>query len=196
MVVHPSPGHYTGTLVNAVLRHYSLPAISLEEHAARLQGSSNASDLSSRPPEAAQHSTVPAREPGHDGAAGDGDDDDDDLLVTSLEPTLNAGDGSDSVGEAVGSGEWREGHHGAEHSADSAAADSSADSAAALPQNGDAAVLRPGIVHRLDKGTTGLMVVCRTPVALLRLGEQVKARSVRERPSSMQLGLFSSFFFS
>ena len=27
MVVHPSPGHYTGTLVNALLHHCHLPAM-------------------------------------------------------------------------------------------------------------------------------------------------------------------------
>ena len=27
MVVHPSPGHYTGTLVNALLHHCQLPAM-------------------------------------------------------------------------------------------------------------------------------------------------------------------------
>lgn len=29
MVVHPSPGHYSGTLVNALLHHCSLPAMHL-----------------------------------------------------------------------------------------------------------------------------------------------------------------------
>ena len=29
MVVHPSPGHYTGTLVNALLHHCHLPAMQL-----------------------------------------------------------------------------------------------------------------------------------------------------------------------
>ena len=29
MVVHPSPGHYTGTLVNALLHHCCLPAMQL-----------------------------------------------------------------------------------------------------------------------------------------------------------------------
>ena len=29
MVVHPSPGHYNGTLVNALLHHCHLPAMSV-----------------------------------------------------------------------------------------------------------------------------------------------------------------------
>lgn len=40
-------------------------------------------------------------------------------------------------------------------------------------------VLRPGIVHRLDKGTSGLMVVAKTQPALTALAAQFKERSVR-----------------
>lgn len=39
-------------------------------------------------------------------------------------------------------------------------------------------VLRPGIVHRLDKGTSGLMVVAKDDLAHMRLCEQFKARTV------------------
>jgi 23S rRNA pseudouridine1911/1915/1917 synthase len=38
---------------------------------------------------------------------------------------------------------------------------------------------RPGIVHRLDKDTSGLMVVARTEEAHRRLAQQIKAREVR-----------------
>jgi 23S rRNA pseudouridine1911/1915/1917 synthase len=38
---------------------------------------------------------------------------------------------------------------------------------------------RPGIVHRLDKDTSGLMVVARDPEAHRRLAEMVKARRLR-----------------
>jgi 23S rRNA pseudouridine1911/1915/1917 synthase len=38
---------------------------------------------------------------------------------------------------------------------------------------------RPGIVHRLDKGTSGLMVVARGEEAHRRLARQIKAREVR-----------------
>jgi len=37
---------------------------------------------------------------------------------------------------------------------------------------------RPGIVHRLDKGTSGLMLVARTEVALRRLGADLAQRRV------------------
>ncbi|MGH3630465.1 MAG: RluA family pseudouridine synthase, partial [Sciscionella sp.] len=37
---------------------------------------------------------------------------------------------------------------------------------------------RPGIVHRLDKGTSGLLVVARTEDARSRLGEQLADRSM------------------
>lgn len=40
---------------------------------------------------------------------------------------------------------------------------------------------RPGIVHRLDKGTSGLLVVARTPTAYEALTRQLAARTVRRR---------------
>jgi 23S rRNA pseudouridine1911/1915/1917 synthase len=39
-------------------------------------------------------------------------------------------------------------------------------------------VPRPGIVHRLDKGTSGVMVVARTPLARASLARQFKERTV------------------
>ena len=39
---------------------------------------------------------------------------------------------------------------------------------------------RPGIVHRLDKGTSGLLVVARTPNASTFLIEQFAARTIKE----------------
>jgi 23S rRNA pseudouridine1911/1915/1917 synthase len=41
-------------------------------------------------------------------------------------------------------------------------------------------VLRPGIVHRLDKETSGVMVVARTPFAKAALSEQFKSRTVKK----------------
>ncbi len=41
-------------------------------------------------------------------------------------------------------------------------------------------VMRPGIVHRLDKQTSGVMVVARTPFARTSLARQFKDRSVRK----------------
>ncbi len=41
--------------------------------------------------------------------------------------------------------------------------------------------LRPGIVHRLDKGTSGLLVVAKNDVAHRKLGEQFSAREVKKQ---------------
>jgi 23S rRNA pseudouridine1911/1915/1917 synthase len=41
-------------------------------------------------------------------------------------------------------------------------------------------VLRPGIVHRLDKESSGVMVVARNPFAKAALSEQFKGRSVKK----------------
>jgi 23S rRNA pseudouridine1911/1915/1917 synthase len=48
-----------------------------------------------------------------------------------------------------------------------------------------AAAHRPGIVHRLDRGTSGLLVVARTPVAYAALRDQLAARTM----SRVYLGL-------
>ena len=48
---------------------------------------------------------------------------------------------------------------------------------------------RPGLVHRLDKGTSGLMVVARTAEAFEALGAQVRARSMSRRYLALVWGL-------
>ena len=47
-----------------------------------------------------------------------------------------------------------------------------------LPMNSDA---RPGLVHRLDKNTTGLMVIAKTEEALTHLGKQFFDRTIDRR---------------
>ncbi len=47
-----------------------------------------------------------------------------------------------------------------------------------LPVNSDA---RPGLVHRLDKNTTGLMVIAKTEEALTHLGKQFFDRTIDRR---------------
>ena len=47
-----------------------------------------------------------------------------------------------------------------------------------LPKNSDA---RPGLVHRLDKNTTGLMVIAKTEEALTHLGKQFFDRTIDRR---------------
>ena len=47
-----------------------------------------------------------------------------------------------------------------------------------LPESGAGDPARPGIVHRIDKGTSGLLVVARTPLAFHALTEQFRAHTV------------------
>ncbi|MCH9779659.1 MAG: RluA family pseudouridine synthase [Alphaproteobacteria bacterium] len=48
--------------------------------------------------------------------------------------------------------------------------------------------LRPGIVHRLDKDTTGLMVVAKTDLAHHRLAEMFAARTITRRYHAFVIG--------
>jgi len=54
-----------------------------------------------------------------------------------------------------------------------------------------AAVARAGIVHRLDKDTSGLLVVAKTPVAQTDLVRQLQARSVRREYLALAHGVLS-----
>jgi 23S rRNA pseudouridine1911/1915/1917 synthase len=51
---------------------------------------------------------------------------------------------------------------------------------------------RPGIVHRLDKDTSGLMVVARNPEALAALQEAVREREVERRYLALAGGRLAS----
>ena len=51
--------------------------------------------------------------------------------------------------------------------------------------------LRPGIVHRLDRGTSGAMVVARNDVAHRVLGEQFRSRTVAKAYIALLHGRFS-----
>ncbi|WP_457666394.1 23S rRNA pseudouridine(1911/1915/1917) synthase RluD [Thiolapillus sp.] len=60
---------------------------------------------------------------------------------------------------------------------------------ALLHHDADAAGLpRAGIVHRLDKDTTGLMVVARSPVAHKRLVEALQAREIKREYLALIVG--------
>jgi 23S rRNA pseudouridine1911/1915/1917 synthase len=50
--------------------------------------------------------------------------------------------------------------------------------AVTLPCNGE--VFRPGIVHRLDRNTTGVILVAKTELALWRLGKQFELRQTEK----------------
>jgi len=52
-----------------------------------------------------------------------------------------------------------------------------------------AGIIRPGIVHRLDKGTSGLLVVAKTESALQSLATQFKERTVQRTYVSITLGM-------
>ncbi len=47
-----------------------------------------------------------------------------------------------------------------------------------LPTNGE--IYRPGIVHRLDRDTTGIMLVAKSQLALWRLGRQFELRHIQK----------------
>ncbi len=50
-------------------------------------------------------------------------------------------------------------------------------------------VLRPGIVHRIDKDTSGLLVVAKTEAAHLGLAEQIKAHTMSRRYRALVHGV-------
>ena len=50
-------------------------------------------------------------------------------------------------------------------------------------------VIRPGIVHRLDKDTSGLMVVAKTEAVHRSLSEQIKARKVEKGYLALAVGV-------
>jgi len=52
-------------------------------------------------------------------------------------------------------------------------------------------IARPGIVHRLDKDTSGVMVVARTPFARAALARQFKERTVRKTYLALARGLIA-----
>jgi 23S rRNA pseudouridine1911/1915/1917 synthase len=57
-----------------------------------------------------------------------------------------------------------------------------------LPRNGAGEADRPGIVHRLDAGTSGLLVVARTVAAYHALVAQLAAREVERHYRALVLG--------
>ena len=55
-----------------------------------------------------------------------------------------------------------------------------------LPTNGE--IFRPGIVHRLDRDTTGIMLIAKTELALWRLGKQFEHREISKTYSAIVHG--------
>ncbi|MFN3596782.1 MAG: pseudouridine synthase [Rubricoccaceae bacterium] len=61
--------------------------------------------------------------------------------------------------------------------------------AGAGPRYAGDPTIRPGLVHRLDKDTTGLMVVAKTDAALAALGAQFAARTIRREYVALVWGV-------
>jgi 23S rRNA pseudouridine1911/1915/1917 synthase len=57
-------------------------------------------------------------------------------------------------------------------------------------------IVRPGIVHRLDKDTSGVMVVARTPFAKMALSQQFKDRIVRKTYLAITQGIIGKDRFT
>ena len=51
--------------------------------------------------------------------------------------------------------------------------------------------IRPGIVHRIDKDTTGSLIICKNDVAHRNIAEQIKEHSVTRRYVGVVAGTFS-----
>ncbi|MFA6134467.1 MAG: RluA family pseudouridine synthase [Phycisphaerae bacterium] len=58
-----------------------------------------------------------------------------------------------------------------------------------LPTSGEA--FRPGIVHRLDRDTTGIMLIAKSELALWRLGRQFELRRVHKTYTAIVHGLLA-----
>ena len=58
--------------------------------------------------------------------------------------------------------------------------------------SGVGGVLRPGIVHRLDKGTSGLLVVAKNDESHRRLAAQLQARTLKRTYEAIAWGRVAS----
>ncbi|KAG7666650.1 putative RNA pseudouridine synthase 2, chloroplastic [Nannochloris sp. 'desiccata'] len=160
MVMHPAPGHYTGTMVNALLYHCGLPSVKLAV--------ADATDAS----------IVDSTSVGTDSSLTNdseiNDEDEDDIGIELL-----LGNCNQQPPEQMSIG-----------TASSSSTSLLQNSNSGLSSVGsDAHVIRPGIVHRLDKGTTGLVVVAKTDLAHLSLCGQFKDRSVGRAYHALTLGV-------
>ena len=52
--------------------------------------------------------------------------------------------------------------------------------------------IRPGILHRIDKDTSGLLIVAKNDYSHIRLAEQIKAHSFRREYEAVAEGVFNS----
>ncbi len=139
MVMHPSPGHCSGTMVNALLHHCGIS-----------EGIPIADGLEGLDPSVGG-SLMPMFPVGTRFNAGD--------RGNSDEHTNENDDDEEDVPVPV------------------------------APRAAGTSNIRPGIVHRLDKGTTGLVVVAKTDVAHRSLSKQFKDRTIDRTYLSITLGV-------
>ena len=133
MVMHPSPGHCSGTMVNALLHHCGISeGIPIAEGVDGLDPSVGGS-------------------------------------LASLSPTMSLDIDEDFEG-------------------DPQQADTPSQPYKELSDKRTTNI-RPGIVHRLDKGTTGLVVVAKTDAAHRSLSQQFKDRTIDRTYLSITLGV-------
>lgn len=147
MVVHISPGHSTGTLVNALLAHCGLPACEVLSGNSS-QSSSSGSGLLS-----------------HAAAAGGSTP----ILGAMVDDDLD--EGEDDI------------------TFDYVTPEVTPSAASSTSNSRTSGILRPGIVHRLDRGTSGLMVVAKTDFTHAHLCGQFKERSVSRIYNSITCGV-------
>ena len=139
MVMHPSPGHCSGTMVNALLYHCELPAVTISSEGENALLDSDDDDDGT---EEVQHDLNSYR-------------------FVSLLGDLSSKDAEDSREKLL----------------------------TRSMDNNNNNVVRPGIVHRLDKGTTGLVVIAKTDVAHASLSAQFKNRTVDRMYHSIAIGV-------
>lgn len=153
MVMHPSPGHYSGTLVNALLHHCGLPAMQLttgEAPPLSLGGALNdpSSHGSGGGSSSSNSESGEGEGEGELGSLESEDDDDASSLVLTLPQPAPGLLPPSLQQQGLQQGQQQ--------------------------QQQVAATIRPGIVHRLDKGTTGLLVVAKDDPTHLSLAAQVR----------------------
>jgi 23S rRNA pseudouridine1911/1915/1917 synthase len=161
VVVHPAPGARTGTLVGGLLHHVQKEAQRAQQEQESASGGGDGGRAGASP--------LPALDAGADLSGSELDEDEEE----------------DEDDDDDGDGDKPRGFARPISLLDAAAAVTpSTSSSSSTP-----AALRPGIVHRLDRGTSGLLVVAKTASAHEALARDFAARAVRRVYVSLTLGV-------
>lgn len=171
MVMHPSPGHYSGTLVNALLHHCQLPAMALGAGAPAPLSLEGAAAVAA----SGGGGGTAAAAGGAAAAAGDAGVSE---AAAAAAAAVAAGGTADSSGGSGGSGPSIDPLSSCEDPSE-LEEDDEEEGGLGLrlvgpPGAAADGTVRPGIVHRLDRGTTGLLVVAKTDAAHLSLAQQAR----------------------